>query len=175
MVKIGITQRPEARMRELDAETIWARVLCFDPRRQEQELHKHFSGKRLPGTEWFQIKPGSKEFKVLLNKVEKIGKSAMALCTLNNNETVLDQLQRITSLEKRCEELRQENALLQSSKSKYLQERKILKDRIQDLEGQSNNEAKHWHNSTNWNVARGSTRNRLFMISSFISKRLKGG
>ena len=132
-------------MRELDAETIWARVLCFDPRRQEQELHKHFSGKRLPGTEWFQIKPGSKEFQVLLNKVEKIGKSAMALCTLNNNETVLDQLQRIRSLEKRFDELRQENALLESSKRKYLQERKILKDRIQDLEGQSNNEAKHWH------------------------------
>ena len=48
MVKIGITQRPEARMRELDVETIWARVLCFSPRLNEQALHKQFANKRLP-------------------------------------------------------------------------------------------------------------------------------
>ena len=144
MVKIGITQRPEARMRELEAETIWARVLCFDPRRHEQELHKHFSGKRLPGTEWFQIEPGSKEFQALLSRVQKIGTSAMALCTLNKSETVLDQLHKITTMEQKCEELKQANNLLESSKRKYLQERQTLQDRIQEIEGQSNKEAKHW-------------------------------
>lgn len=47
-------------------------------------------------------------------------------------------------MEQKCEELRQANNLLESSKSKYLEEHQMLQNRIQEIEGQNNKEAKYW-------------------------------
>ena len=91
MVKIGITQRPQAGMDELGAADIYARVLCYEPRKHEQRLHAKYSDRRVPGTEWFRFDPGRQgqrgdpEFGELLEEVYAIGEEVLSLCIHHPN------------------------------------------------------------------------------------------
>ena len=55
LVKIGITDRPERRMEELDNPTVLARVPVRRPARHEKRLHQKYQAKRVPQTEWFAL------------------------------------------------------------------------------------------------------------------------
>ena len=61
MVKVGVTDRPTARISELGDAEILARVPVKHPRRHEQRLHRHFSDQRLPQSEWFNLDEGQQE------------------------------------------------------------------------------------------------------------------
>jgi len=54
-VKIGITERPVTRMKELGNPKILARVPVMKPRNKEQLLHNRFAPQRVPQTEYFQL------------------------------------------------------------------------------------------------------------------------
>lgn len=104
MIKIGITQRPTARMEELGAQVIWARVLCFEPRRHEQRLHAKYSDRRLPGTEWFRIETGREgvrgepEFSDLLKEVYSLGEEVLSLCIHYPNKGLPEYLKYVEHL-----------------------------------------------------------------------------
>lgn len=55
LVKIGITDRPVARMQELDNPQILARVPVMKPREKEQLLHNRYGPQRMPQTEYFRL------------------------------------------------------------------------------------------------------------------------
>ena len=55
LVKIGETDRPVERMRELDNPTILARVPVMRARDKEQLLHRRFESQRLPQSEYFRL------------------------------------------------------------------------------------------------------------------------
>ena len=61
-VKIGITERPESRMKELGNTAILARVPVMKPREKEQLLHNRFAPQRVPQTEYFQLDDQQLEF-----------------------------------------------------------------------------------------------------------------
>ena len=104
MVKIGITQRPEARMTELEPQVVWARVLCFEPRKHEQRLHAKYAERWLPGTEWFRIETGREgvrgdiEFDELLKEVYEIGNEVLSLCMHHPNKSIPEHLDYIKKL-----------------------------------------------------------------------------
>lgn len=60
-VKIGITERPVTRMKELGNPTVLARVPVMKPRSKEQLLHNRFAPQRVPQTEYFQLDQGQLE------------------------------------------------------------------------------------------------------------------
>jgi hypothetical protein len=107
MIKIGITQRPTARMEELGAQVIWARVLCFEPRRHEQRLHAKYGDRRLPGTEWFRMEPGREqlqgdpEFSDLLDEVYSLGEEVLSLCIHHPNKGMPEYLEYVEDLNHR--------------------------------------------------------------------------
>lgn len=64
-VKIGITDRPVARMQELDNPEILARVPVMKPREKEQLLHDRYGPQRMPQTEYFRL--DAKQLESVLN------------------------------------------------------------------------------------------------------------
>ena len=65
LVKIGITDRPVARMQELDNPQILARVPVMKPREKEQLLHNRYGPQRMPQTEYFRL--DAKQLESVLN------------------------------------------------------------------------------------------------------------
>ena len=55
LVKIGITERPVGRMKELDNPKILAMVTVFLPKEKEDALHTKYRAQRLPQSEYFQL------------------------------------------------------------------------------------------------------------------------
>ena len=55
--KIGLTRNPPEQIKQLSGNecTVLAMVLCADPEKTEDLLHKKFAGKRMPKTEWFDL------------------------------------------------------------------------------------------------------------------------
>jgi len=140
MIKIGITQRPKERMQELEAKCIWARVLCFDPRDKERKLHKKYSSKRLPGTEWFKIEPGregvrgDKEFSELLKEVYLIGNEALELCIHYPNKSIPEHIKSLEDLVNQKERDEKLEGQLRQAEIKHKDDLKKLSDSSQEWE-----------------------------------------
>ena len=83
LVKIGITDRPERRMEELDNPTVLARVPVRRPARHEKRLHQKYQAKRVPQTEWFAL--AEDELAELFEHLEELARPFLALIVLPGN------------------------------------------------------------------------------------------
>ena len=80
LVKIGITDRPERRMEELDNPQVLARVPVRRPARHEKRLHQKFQAKRVPQTEWFAL--AEEELDELFDHLEDLARPFLDLIVL---------------------------------------------------------------------------------------------
>jgi hypothetical protein len=84
LVKIGITDRPTARMGELKDPEVLARVPVRHPRRHERRLHQKYEEQRLPQSEWFSLSP--EQLEEVLEHVEQLAQSFLELVVLPKRE-----------------------------------------------------------------------------------------
>lgn len=89
LVKIGITDRPNARMDELDKPEILARVPVAKPRHCERHLHNHFRAQRVPQTEWFGL--DDEQLEELFQLVESVAQPFLDLIVMPGAVTEEEQ------------------------------------------------------------------------------------
>jgi len=125
LIKIGITDRPAARMNDLGNPEILARIPVKNPRKHEIDLHSLYQLQRLPQSEWFNL--SESELDELLSNVASMADTFLSMVVLPpaaleaKSENVSDEL--ITArleaeaLQKKCEKLQTEISLRDSYRS----------------------------------------------------------
>jgi len=122
MVKVGVTDRPTARISELGDAEILARVPVKHPRKHEQRLHRHFVEQRLPQSEWFNLRPDQRD--ELLGEVRRLGQQFLELVVIPM--TKAEQRQEIEELARKRDQ--EERRLNDASPSKRLRRKLGLED-----------------------------------------------
>ena len=85
LIKIGITDRPTARMNDLGDPEVLARVPVKNPRRHESDLHTLYQAQRLPQSEWFNL--DEKERADLLSSVALLADKFLSLVVIPKDLT----------------------------------------------------------------------------------------
>lgn len=85
LIKIGITDRPTARMNDLGDPEVLARVPVKNPRKHESDLHVLYQAQRLPQSEWFNL--DEKERADLLSSVALLADKFLSLVVIPNELT----------------------------------------------------------------------------------------
>lgn len=108
--KIGRTIKPDSRMNQLGGEglDIIAIVLCTDAIEVEKQLHRKYSSKRLPQSEWFNL--SQEEVRQVQSRLEEVFSEGRRYIKLDGKH--LPTLSQVRGKDKRIEQLEASNERL---------------------------------------------------------------
>lgn len=132
LIKIGITDRPAARMNDLGNPEILARIPVKNPRKHEIDLHGLYQSQRLPQSEWFNL--SESELDDLLSNVASMADTFLSMVVLPpsalevERENISDELAKarmeIEALRQKCERSQNDTSSLRA----YTQSLMSLRD-----------------------------------------------
>ena len=115
--KIGRTIKPDNRMNQLGGEDldVIALVLCTDANEVERELHRQYSSKRLPQSEWFNL--SIDEVRQVQSKLEEVFTDGRRFIKLHGKN--LPSLSQVREKERQVEALEMQLSKLKEIESQY--------------------------------------------------------
>lgn len=136
--KIGRTIKPDNRMNQLGGEDldVIALVLCTDANEVERELHRQYSSKRLPQSEWFNL--STDEVRQVQSKLEEVftdGRRSIKLHGkhLPSLSQVRDKERQVEALEMQLKNLKELEVQCKSKEVKYQESKKEVATQLNHI------------------------------------------